>query len=225
MSKTNPYVDILIRNEPNGKYALVMQSKQREMVLGVFDDYSDALRAEKKAMALIKADDNIIKHSKAKIHTPAKREIQRMVLALSDDAAVDFYENIIMLNSLTHLLTEAFDNLCPYFGQILDVSVKTHYRNAEKQITALLDAVYGSMFEKMDADGAYLNLVKRSTDFSKFLRLMLCYIKADDWRNNELCKTFSNIAPQEWIDSIRDFVKADIRQKIGVNNRMTDISE
>lgn len=208
-------IELTIEPQGNGMYNLYIQTNERRLIIGAYPDMESALKAKEKSYKMLEVElpkKGLQVHRTKPIKLPLKKEMQAAAMALSPERASAFRENLIMIGYSLHILTDSFDELCSFFGAVLNESVRNHYRNAEKQITALMDAVYQS--EIMGDTAGFMDVHTAAMAIKERLQVILTYCLEEEWRIKEIEKAIDNVTPDEWVEKQRQTIGNEIRQSL-----------
>lgn len=184
-------------------WSVYLQSNTHEILSGVFAterqarEACEACNKTKQAQPLKVS----IKPKHSKISTPIKQQIQAVCLNLDPVRRVRFRETMISINYLLHMLTAAIDENAELFDIMFNNEGKQRVKTINKQLDAVLDAVYQS--KVMGDTDDYLSISNAANDMRERFEYFVNYIASEGWRLEALDKTADNVLPDSYIDAKR----------------------
>lgn len=199
----------------NGQFDVYLESQTHEVYSGTFPTRAMAEEAVKRCNNTISRGTTKItepaKHYK--VTTPTLKHIQAVALNLDSARRIRFRESMIGINYLIHILTDAIDENASLFDAFFDNQTKTRIKTINKQLDAVLDAIYKSKVMG-ETDDDYTAIASASYALRERFEIFVNYIAKDDWRLVALDKAFDNILPKTYVDEERIRIAEAIKRDI-----------
>lgn len=209
----------------NGNYNVYLGGETHEILSGVFDTEADAISAcnacnevNDKRPAPVSAPAR-----RVKVSTPLKLQIQAVALNLDPIRRVRFRETMLAINYLTHMLADAIDENAGLFDAMFSGEAKQRVRILNKQLDAILDAVYSS--KVMGEAEDYTFIANTASDLRERFEMFVSYVASEKWRFEALDKAFANLLPDSFINRERAEIAEKMKMDIIGDNKVKERSD
>lgn len=202
-------------NKDAGKSKILppMTSSQQlaERVTDFFNTYNSASNGATKAPRMERRKEHI------KLDAKARKTILFHAMSLDKERSVKFNEDLHTLVVVIKMMGMLYDDLCYFFDELTPQAIKQTMKNAEKDVTKLLDSV--SHFYEMRGQTEVVASGGRTLDdfyatkmngIAEMLRERVSLIcnhifETDEmWRMEELDKKLNDVLPEEYVNKRRD---------------------